>query len=122
MEQLEFGDKDIKYTPFCKEDLTWIIETLKPSKTTRNITIQTGEFGMHEFNFNVLSTSMGIKSSYLKTSNNYGGHILDGINKVYFRWRANNVQYFIAKASNNKILSIHDNITKALEWHKKNIF
>ena len=126
-EQLESGNKvypfnsDPKYNSgLVSKIISELYEDLKfnPMNNERNIVIHTGEFGMHEFNFSVLSTSMGIKGSYLKTSNNYGGHILDGTNKVYFRWRANNVQYFIAKASNNKILSIHKNITKALEWHK----
>lgn len=106
-----------------KEDFISLIKDyhINNRSSIRNqITIMTGEFGMHEFHFNILGISMGIKSNPLKTSRNYGGHILDDINKVYFRWRANKIQYFIANL-NNKILFIGKNLTEALEFHKNSL-
>ena len=87
-----------------------------PESSHRNVTIFTGALGMHEFDFAMKCESMGVKGSYLKTSNNYGGHILDGVNKVYFRWKSKKQQFFVSTL-NNKILFIGKSMTEALEFH-----
>jgi hypothetical protein len=118
-EQIKEMDKSIKIVSketIEKDILNFI--SIKPN--IRKLTFMTGEFGMHEFHFNVLGTSMGIKSSYLKTSDNYGGHILDEVNKVYFRWKADKIQYFVSTL-NNKILFIGKTLTEALEFHKNKL-
>ena len=80
----------------------------------------TGEFGTHQFHFAMLGETMGIKGNYLKTSNNYGGHTLDGVNKVYFRRKSKKQQFFVSTL-NNKILFIGKTLTEALEFHKNSL-
>ena len=95
-------------------------ELMIPRMSSRNVTIFTGELGMHEFDFAMKCESMGVKGSYLKTSNNYGGHTLDGVNKVYFRWKSKKQQFFVSTL-NNKILFIGKSMTEALEFHKNSL-
>jgi hypothetical protein len=86
----------------------------------RVVTLYTGQLGMHEFDFALKCMSMGVKGSYLKTSNNYGGHTLDKVNKVYFRWKSKKQQFFVSTL-NNKILFIGKSMTEALEFHKNSL-
>lgn len=88
-----------------------------PIPKHRTITLHTGELGMHMFGFATIAESLGVESSYLKTSTNYFGYVLDNVHKIYYRIKANKVQYFLSTL-NNKILYIGKNITETLQYHK----
>ena len=113
--------KDIEPVYLSADIIQKNLEELMISNSfDRDITILTGEVGMHEFNFAIESKFMGVSGSYLKTSSNYVGHILDGANKVYFRLRCKKKQFFVSTL-NNKILFIGKSMTEALEFHKNSL-